>query len=243
MKKVEISLASHSVWSTIVGEFFFDTHALIHYSKSPQECNFNTDLILIESTQMSLSLLQKLKVQRQVNPLFRIFALGELAENHRMIFDAVLTEPGNLSAFARVVTGELPMPEAIRLLIADDDPDILDMVCDYFAGRNVPQFDITRAINGVQALELIQKKRPDIIILDIKMPLMTGSEVYCKLQKQKEKIPTIIFFDAISAEDLKVIKKVGNPIIVEKGYRESSMPYLMALVKKLAYFSSASFVV
>ena len=45
------------------------------------------------------------------------------------------------------------------------------------------------------------------------------------------------FFDAISAGDLDLVKKSGKPVIVEKGYRESSLPYLMALVKKLVYFA------
>lgn len=76
------------------------------------------------------------------------------------------------------------------------------------------------------------------MILDIKMPLMSGSELYCKLQKRKQKIPTIIFFDAISASDLDMIKKAGRPVIVEKGYRESSLAYLMATIKKLVYFAS-----
>ena len=46
-----------------------------------------------------------------------------------------------------------------------------------------------------------------------------------------------LFFDAISAGDLDAIKKSGSPVIVEKGYRESSMAYLMATIKKLVYFA------
>lgn len=46
----------------------------------------------------------------------------------------------------------------------------------------------------------------------------------------------IIFFDAISGEEIKEINSIGNPAIVDKGSHQSSMPQMAALIKKLAYF-------
>ncbi|MFQ5752545.1 MAG: response regulator [bacterium] len=77
------------------------------------------------------------------------------------------------------------------ILIVEDEEDILELV-----GYHIEQagYRIIKSGDGQEALELIQKKLPDMIILDIMLPGMTGKEV-CKILKQQEEtrhIPIIM---------------------------------------------------
>jgi CheY-like chemotaxis protein len=64
-------------------------------------------------------------------------------------------------------------PPPIRVLLADDEPAILDMFSSYLRLSN---FEVTTAIDGAIALKLLDSVKPDIIILDIKMPKVDGWE-------------------------------------------------------------------
>ena len=232
MKKIALLLKSPSMWKTLIEEYFSEVCVMRH-----EHFIHDDDLVFVETSECPISVLQKIHTAKNLRPELRVFGLGATSPENVALFDCIFERPTDLLDFTKKISEKLPLKERVRLSVTDDDPDILSMVCDYFEGRSSPSFEILRATHGKEALNLIQKSRPDAMILDVKMPFMTGSELYCKLQKQNEKIPTIIFFDAISASDLDMIKKAGQPVIVEKGCRESSLAYLMASVKKLVYFS------
>lgn len=236
MKKVLILTRSPSLWDSLLNEYF--SEVVFEKLSEKDFASRDADLIFAEPALCHPALIQKIRVAKSLNPHLRVFSLGEATPDCAGIFDGVLNAACDLFDFSKEIASKISLPDSIRLLVADDDPDILSMLCDYFNGRHEPRFEVLSATNGREALDWIQKKRPDAMVLDIKMPVMTGSELYCKLQKQNDKIPTVIFYDAISAGDLDMIKKTGRPVIVEKGYRESSLAYLMATIKKLVYFSA-----
>lgn len=71
----------------------------------------------------------------------------------------------------------------LRIVIADDHQMFIDGVKVLI--RNEPQFEIVgEALNGQQALELVEKLSPEILITDINMPGMSGTEL-TKIVKQK----------------------------------------------------------
>jgi two-component system, chemotaxis family, chemotaxis protein CheY len=57
------------------------------------------------------------------------------------------------------------------ILVVDDDPDILEAVCDVLAGEG---YRLARARNGHEALDQVVAARPDLILLDLMMPVMDG---------------------------------------------------------------------
>ena len=67
----------------------------------------------------------------------------------------------------------------IKFLIVDDEPDVVDSVSELFTLRN---YNVVTATSGTKALEMVKKESPNIIILDIRMPDISGMEV-CRLLK------------------------------------------------------------
>jgi len=60
-----------------------------------------------------------------------------------------------------------------RFLIVDDEPLILDLLRDHFA----PSYRVETVSSGAEALTAVRRERPDIVLLDIRMPRMSGVDV------------------------------------------------------------------
>jgi len=80
-----------------------------------------------------------------------------------------------------------------KIITADDHPLLLKGLNNFLIEKNYNIID--SGTNGKEALELIVKLKPDIAILDIQMPYMTGLEVAkeCKIKNIKTKIILITF--------------------------------------------------
>jgi two-component system, OmpR family, phosphate regulon response regulator PhoB len=88
----------------------------------------------------------------------------------------------------------------MTLLIADDEPAILDLV--RFTLED-PQVRIVEASDGAAALELAQQARPDVALLDVKMPRLSGLDVCRRLRELPECAHTriVLLTAAAQAED------------------------------------------
>ena len=81
----------------------------------------------------------------------------------------------------------------IRALIADDEPVIRDGIV--AAIRKSPDFEVVGACaNGKQALTAIRESSPDVVFLDVQMPLLNGIEVARALEV--ESAPLVVFVTA-----------------------------------------------
>jgi two-component system alkaline phosphatase synthesis response regulator PhoP len=87
---------------------------------------------------------------------------------------------------------------AIKVLIVDDETDILDLL-EYNLQQN--NFEVYRATNGVEALEVAKKTIPKIIILDVMMPKMDGIETCRRLREMPEFRQTHILFLTARVEE------------------------------------------
>ena len=76
-----------------------------------------------------------------------------------------------------------------RLLIIDDDPNIVEMVVDYFTGAG---FQVLGAHHGGDGLMLAEHERPDVVLLDIKMPGLNGVEVLQQIKLRWRELPVIM---------------------------------------------------
>lgn len=101
------------------------------------------------------------------------------------------------------------------ILIVDDNQQNLQMLGSILKDHG---YRPAVAQNGIKALEFVQKKQPDMILLDIMMPDMDGIEVCQHLKKQEctQKIP-VIFITALfeTSEKLKAFKVGGVDYITK----------------------------
>jgi two-component system, OmpR family, alkaline phosphatase synthesis response regulator PhoP len=74
------------------------------------------------------------------------------------------------------------MQKPLKILIADDEADIVEFLTYNLSKEN---FEIYRAYSGHEAILLATKNLPDLIIMDIWMPDLTGIEV-CRVIKRNE---------------------------------------------------------
>ena len=73
---------------------------------------------------------------------------------------------------------------AKKILVVDDSALMRRVLCDIIESDG--RFQVTdRAVNGVEALELLSKKTYDAVVLDVNMPQMNGLELLKELQKRK----------------------------------------------------------
>ncbi|HCI20151.1 MAG TPA: DNA-binding response regulator, partial [Alphaproteobacteria bacterium] len=79
----------------------------------------------------------------------------------------------------------------IRILIADDEPNQLELLSYNLSSAD---FEVLRASDGQQALEMVEEHRPDLAIIDWMMPHMSGIDLCRKLRSRNEtkNMPIII---------------------------------------------------
>ncbi|TMQ26642.1 MAG: response regulator [Candidatus Rokuibacteriota bacterium] len=77
----------------------------------------------------------------------------------------------------------------IRILIVDDEPEVLDMLMAYFLAS---RHEVETAMTGTDALIIVSQQRPDVVLLDVKMPGMNGIEALKGIMKLDPSIPVII---------------------------------------------------
>lgn len=96
-----------------------------------------------------------------------------------------------------------------RILVVDDNAPFLDMVDMVFGA----EFEVLRAADGLEGLELARKERPAVILLDVMMPKVSGTEVLKSLQAEPEtrRIPVIILTaSAINASTQELLEREVN---------------------------------
>ena len=106
------------------------------------------------------------------------------------------------------------------VLIVDDNASIRRAVCALF--RSEADFEVCGvAENGKEAIEKAQKLHPDLIVLDLSMPLMNGIDAARALRRLMPTVPLIVFSeysDVFSAEEA---RSAGVSALVSKSEHAS----------------------
>lgn len=120
----------------------------------------------------------------------------------------------------------MDVPQKANILVVDDTETNIDIVVDTLE----EDYELSVATNGEEALEIVSSDPPDLILLDIMMPLMDGYEVCSRLKanKKSKKIPVIFLTAKSEIEDEMKGLELGAVDYITKPI---SPPVLQARVK------------
>lgn len=94
-----------------------------------------------------------------------------------------------------------------KILIAEDEPSLLKVLSTKVKSLG---YTIIEAKNGQEALDQFKKEKPDLILLDVVMPIKNGFDVLEEIKmKQKSKIPVIILSNLSESQDTETGKNLG----------------------------------
>jgi CheY-like chemotaxis protein len=118
------------------------------------------------------------------------------------------------------------MPKIV--LVADDNPTIRKMLCQMFEREE--HYDLcAEAENGKEAIELALLHRPDLIILDLSMPVMNGLDSAHELKRLMPNVPIILFTQHADLGNRIGVVNTDVERIVSKTDASSLMGHVRAL--------------
>jgi two-component system, NtrC family, response regulator AtoC len=84
-----------------------------------------------------------------------------------------------------------------RVLVVDDEPDVLDLLDEFLTGKG---YEVSTAQGGSEALRKAKAERPHAILLDIRMPDMSGLEVLRRVRAADREVG-VIMITAVNEEE------------------------------------------
>ncbi len=106
-----------------------------------------------------------------------------------------------------------------KLLIVDDEADVREFAKRFFTKRSI---DVTPAAGGREALEIIGREKPDLVLLDVRMEEMTGVEVLKELRGKQDQTKVIMVSGVNDEEIVNEAKSFGvcsfvhKPLVLEE---------------------------
>jgi DNA-binding NarL/FixJ family response regulator len=117
------------------------------------------------------------------------------------------------------------------VLIADDQEAIRRMLCFLFASQD--DFEVCgEAENGQEAVEMAQVLHPDLILMDLSMPVMNGIEAACELKRLMPMTPIIVFSEFSDVFSEREARKAGIAARVSK---TENLEVLLARARAVFY--------
>jgi DNA-binding response OmpR family regulator len=119
-----------------------------------------------------------------------------------------------------------------RILVVDDDPHISELV---YVNLDAAGYDVDRAGNGHEAIARIAARRPDLIVLDVMMPVMDGWELCKTLRDDPETRDIRILM--LTARDTERDRMVGKGVFGVDDYltKPFSLTTLLASCERLLH--------
>ena len=129
------------------------------------------------------------------------------------------------------------MTEKRKILIVDDAEVMRKEIVNFLKVK----YELYEAEDGLQALEQVQKVLPDMIILDLEMPVMGGFEFLDKVDEVLDSIPPVLILTSISTKRQETRKKgaqfyMDKPVdkdIIHKGIQNNSTKQVFRLEQNI----------
>lgn len=116
-----------------------------------------------------------------------------------------------------------------RILVVDDEEKIAEVVESYLEKNG---YKVYTAYNGSSALELFEKVKPDLIILDLMLPDMSGEDI-CRSIRKKSRVPIIMLTAKVEEESILNGLGIGADDYVTKPFSPRQLTArVMALLRR-----------
>ena len=125
----------------------------------------------------------------------------------------------------------------MRILIADDHEAIRNSVVRVFQSRPDVE-ECVQAINGKEAVEKALQWKPDLILLDIRLPVLSGFDAARQIKQHAPDIPILLFSIHDTNEILDEARSVGDGFILKDEIVEMLPRAIEALLQKQPFFPS-----
>jgi putative two-component system response regulator len=104
---------------------------------------------------------------------------------------------------------------AEAILLVDDDPHLMHVLAMFF---DLEGYHVLKARDGQQALDLLREYQPDLVLLDLMMPGVSGLEVceQIRANQKLEAVPVVVFTAAEARQD--ELKQAGADRFIAKPY-------------------------
>lgn len=114
----------------------------------------------------------------------------------------------------------------IRTMVVDDSPRFLRTVCSFLSQYKV--VDVVATANSAsEALQAIDRLRPDLILLDFHMPLANGLETMAQIRRRFPATRVVIITGYDSAELREASLESGAMAFIPKLYVSRELPHLL----------------
>lgn len=131
----------------------------------------------------------------------------------------IVNKPVSRNSLLRsVVAAGIPIDETLHkrytIMIVDDDPHSVNLISTYLQHDNI---ELQKAYSGEEAIDMLEKSVPDLIILDLMMPRVTGFDVVAFMQTQNlHHVPVVVVTAKIITEE--DIQQLSNKVkgVIEK---------------------------
>lgn len=102
-----------------------------------------------------------------------------------------------------------------KILVADDEKIVRDVIARFLKLKN---FDVITVENGAELVQKVCADNFDLLIMDLRMPGLTGPAILEKLKEAKKQLPFLILTGTIEADESDVLVKLGctNNEIISK---------------------------
>lgn len=98
-----------------------------------------------------------------------------------------------------------------RVLVVDDETQVRETVCE---ALSLEGYEVTQATDGAHALELIPTVRPDVIVLDLWMPVMDGWAFRRAQRASHPEIPVVVL-SALNMRDPKLEELSADALVAK----------------------------
>lgn len=134
----------------------------------------------------------------------------------------ILHKPLDMDEVMAMVKKAMPA----GILIADDDPDFMNTLTDVLENSG---FTVYKAKDGKEAISCLNEKDVDILILDLRMPILNGLETFLSLKEKGMDLPTIIVtaYADIEVNTLEMLKEYCVNGILRKPFDPEDLIHIL----------------